>query len=92
MNCTLKQLQNRVNQLISNYGEDAACAAWIYTNDDCSIPDESGESQYVAADKPELAQRIFNEIGQIDHIYEVINEYVEEVTEKQWMLYQQELT
>ena len=91
MNYSLIELRNRVDQLISNYGEDAACAAWIYTNDDCSIPDESGEPQYVAADKPELAQRIFHEIGNIDHIYTVIQECVDEVTEEQWMLYQQEL-
>jgi len=91
MNYSLIELRNRVDQLISNYGEDAACAAWIYTNDDCSIPGDDGEPEYVAADKPELAQRIFHEIGNIDYIYTVIQECVDEVTEEQWMLYQQEL-
>lgn len=91
MNYSLIELRNRVDQLINNYGEDAACAAWIYTNDDCSISDDSGEPQYVAADKPELAERIFNDVGNIDYIYTVIQECVDEVTEEQWMLYQQEL-
>ena len=31
MNYTLKQLQQRVNNLIEEQGEDAYCGAWIYT-------------------------------------------------------------
>jgi hypothetical protein len=31
MNYTLKELQDRVNKLIENQGEDAYRAAWIYT-------------------------------------------------------------
>ena len=34
MNYTLKQLQERVNKLIENQGEDAECAAWIYTQEE----------------------------------------------------------
>ena len=36
MNYTLKQLQERVNKLIEQQGEDAYCGAWIYTKEDCS--------------------------------------------------------
>ena len=46
MNYTLKQLQERVNQLIENQGEDAHCAAWIYTKEDCHVKDENGEFDY----------------------------------------------
>ena len=35
MNYTLKQLQQRVNKLIEQQGEDAYCGAWIYTKEDC---------------------------------------------------------
>ena len=43
MNYTLKQLRDRVDQLIENQGEDAHCGAWIYTKEDCHLKDEDGE-------------------------------------------------
>ena len=59
MNYTLKQLQDRVNKLIKDQGEDAPCAAWIYTADDCAIIDESGDHDYVCDKYPEITDRIF---------------------------------
>ena len=47
MNFTLKQLQQRVNNLIEEQGEDAYCGAWIYTKEDCFLTDENGEQEYV---------------------------------------------
>ena len=92
MNYTLKQLQENVNRLIELQGEDAHCAAWIYTAEDCTIEDVDKQTiDYVAVENPELSERIFNEIGNIDHIYTVIQECVDEVTEEQYMAYQQEL-
>ena len=58
MNYTLKQLQERVNQLIENQGEDAHCAAWIYTAEDCMIRDEDDEPKFLPAKvDPELSER-----------------------------------
>ena len=91
MNYTLKQLQERVNQLIENQGEDAHCGAWIYTADDCTIEGINGVKVFPAENNHILAERIFNDIGNIDYIYTVIQECVDEVTEEQYMLYQQEL-
>ena len=91
MNYTLQQLKDRVNTLIEQQGETAYCAAWIYTADDCKIGGDNGEQEYPAADNPELSERIFNDIGNIDYIYTVIQECVDEVTEEQFMLMQQEL-
>ena len=92
MNYTLKELQQRVNQLIENQGEDAHCAAWIYTKNDCHLKDEDGEFDYQQnVEDPLIAERIFNDVGNIDYIYQVIQESVDEVTEEQYMLYQQEL-
>tara|TARA_B000000441_G_scaffold104060_1_gene73674 strand:- start:264 stop:554 length:291 start_codon:yes stop_codon:yes gene_type:complete len=92
MNYTLKELQQRVNQLIENQGEDAHCAAWIYTKNDCHLKDEDGEFDYQQnVEDPELVERIFNDVGNIDYIYTVIQECVDEVTEEQYMAYQQEL-
>ena len=92
MNYTLKELQDRVNQLIEQQGEEAHCAAWIYTAEDCTIDDVDAQTiDYVAMENPELSERIFNEVGRIDYIYNVIQECVDEVTEEQYMLLQQEL-
>ena len=93
MNYTLKQLQERVNKLIEVQGEDAYCGAWIYTKEDCMIRDEDDDEPKFLPEEitPELAGRIFNDVGNIDYIYTVIQESVDEVTEEQYMAYQQEL-
>ena len=91
MNYTLSQLRDRVNRLIEQQGEDAHCAAWIYTAEDAFLTNEDDEQEYVASDDPVLSERIFNEIGNIDYIYTLIQECVDEVTQEQWMQYQQEL-
>ena len=92
MNYTLKQLQERVNKLIEQQGEDAHCAAWIYTKEDCYVRDLDGEINYdVNVDEPEVVERVFDDVGNIDYIYQVIQECVDEVTEEQYMKIQQEL-
>ena len=91
MNYTLQQLKDRVNTLIEQQGETAYCAAWIYTAEDAFLTNEDDEQEYVASDDPVLSERIFNEVGNIDYIYTVIQECVDEVTQEQWMQYQQEL-
>jgi len=92
MNYTLKQLQDRVSSMIKEQGEDAECAAWIYTKEDIHVKDENGEVDYdVQVENPALIARIFDDVGNIDYIYQVIQECVDEVTEEQFMSYQQEL-
>ena len=92
MNYTLKQLQDRVNQLIEQQGEDAHCAAWICTKEDCHLKDEDGEFDYDnVVEDPEVIERIFDDVGNIDYIYTVIQDCVDEVVEEQMMKQQQEL-
>jgi hypothetical protein len=92
MNYTLKQLQERVNKLVEQQGEDAQCAAWIYTKEDCHLKDKDGEFDYGnTVEDPEVLERIFDDVGNIDYIYQVIQECVDEVTEEQVMQQQQEL-
>ena len=91
MNYTLKQLQEQVNRLIEKQGEDAHCAAWIYTKQDCYLEDDLMNQTYPCDKHPELAERIFNDVGNIDYIYQVIQECVDESTEEHFMLIQQEL-
>jgi len=92
MNFTLKQLQERVNKLVEQQGEDAHCAAWIYTKEDCHLKDKDGEFDYDnTVEDPEVLESIFDDVGNIDYIYQVIQECVDEVTEERLMQYQQEL-
>ena len=92
MNYTLKQLQDRVSSMIKEQGEDAECAAWIYTKEDIHLKDENGEFDYDhQVENPALIRRIFDDVGNNDYIYQVIQESVDEVTEEQFISYQQEL-
>ena len=92
MNYTLKQLQDRVSSMIKEQGEDAECAAWIYTKEDIHMKDENGEFDYDnTVEDPALIRRIFDDVGNVDYIYQVIQESVDEVVEEQLMQYQQEL-
>ncbi len=92
MNYTLRELQDRVNKLIEQQGEDAQCAAWIYTKNDCHLKDEDGEIDYNNnVEDPEVLARIFDDVGNIDYIYQVIQECVDESVEEQVMQQQQEL-
>lgn len=93
LNYTLSQLRDRVNEMIKIQGEDAHCAAWIYTAEDCMIRDKDDDEPVFLPEEitSELSERIFNDVGNIDYIYTVIQECVDEVTEEQVMLQQQEL-
>tara|TARA_A100001201_G_scaffold33183_2_gene35785 strand:+ start:512 stop:793 length:282 start_codon:yes stop_codon:yes gene_type:complete len=92
MNYTLKELKDRVNRLIEQQGEDADCAAWIYTKEDCHLKDENGEFDYDnVVEDPEVLERIFDDVGNIDYIYQVIQDCLDEVVEEQLMLQQQEM-
>ena len=84
MNYTLKQLQDRVSSMIKEQGEDAECAAWIYTKHDCHLKDEDGNTDYQNnVEDPALVRRIFDDVGNIDYIYQVIQECVDEVVEEE---------
>jgi len=78
--------------MIEEQGEDAECGAWIYTKNDCHLKDEDGNTDYQNnVEDPELVRRIFVDVGNIDYIYQVIQESVDEIVEEQLMQYQQEL-
>ena len=92
MNYTLKQLQERVNKLIEQQGEDAECGAWIFTKNDCHLKDEDGEIDYNNnVEDAEVLQRIFYQVGDSDYIYQTIQDEVDESTEEHLVQYQQEL-
>ena len=79
-------------KMIWQQGEDAHCAAWIYTKEDCHLKDENGDIDYdKVVEDPATLVRIFDDVGNIDYIYQVIQECVDEVTEEQIMNEQPEL-
>ena len=83
MNYTLKQLQDRITNLIEQQGEDAHCAAWIYTKEDCHLKDEDGNLDYDNnVEDPVTLECIFDDVGNIDYIYQVIQECVDECVEE----------
>ena len=54
--------------------------------------DENGDLDYNnTVEDPILVNRIMNELGNVDYIYQVIQECVDEIVEEQYMLHQQEL-
>ena len=56
------------------------------------MKDENGDFDYDnVVEDPEVVERIFDDVGNIDYIYQVIQECVDEVTEEQVMQQQQEL-
>tara|TARA_R110001583_G_scaffold53010_1_gene163978 strand:- start:66 stop:305 length:240 start_codon:yes stop_codon:yes gene_type:complete len=78
--------------MIKEQGEDAECGAWIYTKEDIHMKDENGEVDYdIEVNDPALVARIFDDVGQIDYIYTMIQDCVDEATEENLMSYQQEL-
>ena len=78
--------------MIEQQGEDAECAVWIYTKEDIHVKDENGEFDYDSeVNDPALIALIFDDVGNTDYIYQVIQECVDEATEEQFMSYQQEL-
>tara|TARA_A100000172_G_scaffold32311_1_gene19401 strand:+ start:73 stop:354 length:282 start_codon:yes stop_codon:yes gene_type:complete len=92
MNYTLKQLQDKVSRMIEEQGEDAECGAWIFTKNDCHLKDEDGNIDYNNnVEDPALIARIFDDVGNNDYIYQVIQESVDEITEENLMSLQQEL-
>ena len=61
MNYKLKDLQDRVNKLIKEQGEDAECVAWIYTKEDCHLKGKDGEIYYDNnVEDTEVIERIFD--------------------------------
>jgi hypothetical protein len=56
------------------------------------LKDKDGEVDYDnVVEDPALIARIFDDVGNVDYIYQVIQEAVDEVVEEQLVQYQQEL-
>ena len=90
MNYTLQATERSCQSLlIEQQGEDCILCVhgFILQGRLSHLKDEDGEIDYDnVVEDPELIERIFNDVGNIDYIYTVIQECVDEVTEEQFMI------
>ena len=90
---TLSQLRDAVNRMIAQQGEDAPCAYWVYSKEDAYVIDENDEYNYIYDNGGEDATAVVNaldELQEVDYVYTVIQECLDELVEEKRMLRQQE--
>ena len=90
---TLSQLRDCVNRLIAQQGEDAPCAYWVYSKEDAYVIEENGEYNYIYDEGELQAEAVTNaldELQEVDYIYTVIQECLDELVEEKVMLKLQE--
>ena len=81
MNRTLSQLKESVERLIEQQGENASCAAFIFTKEDVFEMDENGDAFYLDA---EITNKVLNDLDETDYIlekaFDCIDDYIKEHT------------
>ena len=90
---TLSQLRDAVNRMIAQQGEDAPCAYWVYSKEDAYVIDENDEYNYIYDEGELQAEAVVNaldELQEVDYIYTVIQECLDELVEEKVMLKLQE--
>ena len=80
MNRTLQQLKETVDRLIEHLGEDASCAAYIFTKEDVFTMDENGDEVYY---DEETTNKVLNDLDETDYIlekaFDCISDYIGEI-------------
>jgi len=73
---TLSELRDSINQMIESQGENAACAAFVFTQHDVfEYNGEDNQEQYF----PTLfTQDVLADVGGSDYIYEQIGEVIDD--------------
>lgn len=91
---TLSQLKSAVDRMIELQGENAPCAYWIYSKEDAYVINEDdGEHDYIYDEGKAQAEAVvdaLDELQEVDYIYTVIQECLDEIVEDQVMLKLQE--
>jgi len=88
---TLSELRDSINQMIESQGENAACAAFVFTRHDVfEYNEEDNQDQYF----PTLfTQDVLADVGGCDYIYEQVGEVIEDAIRlrKKLPIYQESL-
>lgn len=75
---TLSQLKESIDKLIEQQGENATCAAFIFTKEDVfyTKEDEYFEEEYRL--DSEDTNQVLENVGDSDYIYEQVSEMIED--------------
>jgi transcriptional/translational regulatory protein YebC/TACO1 len=74
---TLAELRNSINQMIETQGEDAGCAAFVFTQKDVfEFEDEDlNQERYFST---LFTQDVLADVGGSDYIYEEVGEMIDQ--------------
>jgi len=73
---TLSELRNSINQMIESQGENAGCAAFVFTQHDVfEYNEEDNQDQYFST---LFTQDVLCDVGGSSYIYEEIGEMIDD--------------
>jgi hypothetical protein len=75
MNRTLQQLKESVDRLIEQQGENASCAAYIFTKEDVFTMDENGNEVYL---DEEITNKVLRNLDETDYVLEQAFDCIED--------------
>jgi hypothetical protein len=82
---TLKQLQDSVQRLIEQQGEDAPVAAFIFTKEDVFVMDDDCNQ---VKQPREIAENVLSNLEDYDYLYTEISECIDNELREQWRQYE----
>jgi len=88
---TLSELRDSINQMIESQGEDAGCAAFVFTQED--VFEFEGETNEEVRFSKQLTEDVLCDVGGCDYIYEQVGEVIEDAIRlrKKLPIYQESL-
>jgi len=72
---TLAELRDSINQMIESQGEDAKCAAFVYTQED--VFEFDANDNEVRFSK-QLTEDVLCDVGGCDYIYQQVGEVIDD--------------
>jgi hypothetical protein len=72
---TLGELRDSLDRMIESQGENAGCAAFVFTQHDVFENDEDGQEVYFST---LFTQDVLADVGGSDYIYEQVGEMIDD--------------
>jgi len=72
---TLSELRDSINSMIESQGENAPCAAFVFTQHDVFENDEDDQEVYFSS---LFTQDVLADVGGSDYIYEQVGEMIDD--------------
>jgi hypothetical protein len=72
---TLSELRDSINSMIESQGENAPCAAFVFTQHDVFENDEDGQEVYFST---LLTEDVLADVGGSSYIYEQVGEMIDD--------------